>query len=56
MEQCQLIKLALLGNKEAAKRLTEAGALVPCPKCGAPMTDEAEGMMLERWKEALKND
>lgn len=28
------IKLALLGNKEAAKRLTEAGVLVPCPFCG----------------------
>ena len=28
------IKLALLGNKEAAKRLTEAGVLVPCPMCG----------------------
>ena len=30
MEQCKLIKLALLGNKEAAERLTEAGVLVPC--------------------------
>ena len=28
------IKLAMLGNKEAAKRLTEAGVLVPCPFCG----------------------
>lgn len=27
------IKLALLGNKEAAKRLTDAGVLLPC--CGA---------------------
>lgn len=27
-------KAALLGNKEAAKRLTDAGVLVPCPKCG----------------------
>ena len=27
------IKLALLGSKEAAKRLTEAGVLVPCPFC-----------------------
>ena len=25
------IKLALLGNKEAAKRLTEAGVLLKCP-------------------------
>ena len=24
-----------------------------CPACGAPMTDEAVDMMLERWKEAL---
>ena len=28
------IKLAVLGSKEAAKRLTEAGVLVPCPWCG----------------------
>ena len=27
------IKLALLGNKEAAQRLTDAGVLVPCPMC-----------------------
>lgn len=27
------IKLAMLGNKEAAKRLTDAGVLVPCPGC-----------------------
>ena len=27
------VKLALLGNKEAAKRLTDAGVLLPC--CGA---------------------
>ena len=25
-----------------------------CPHCGAPMTDEAVDMMLERWKEALE--
>ena len=25
---------ALLGDREAAKRLTEAGVLVPCPGCG----------------------
>ena len=25
-----------------------------CPACGAPMTDEAVDMMLERWKEAEK--
>lgn len=28
------IKLALLGNKEAAKRLTDAGVRIPC-RCGA---------------------
>lgn len=28
------IKLALLGDHEAAKRLTEAGVLVPCAHCG----------------------
>ena len=33
VEQCQLIKLAQLGDKEAAKRLTDAGVLVPC-MCG----------------------
>lgn len=27
-----------------------------CPNCGAPMTDEAEEMMLERWKEALGDE
>lgn len=28
------IKLALLGDREAATRLTDAGVLVPCPGCG----------------------
>ena len=28
------IELALLGDHEAAKRLTDAGVLVPCPGCG----------------------
>lgn len=28
------IKLALLGNHEAAKRLTDAGVLLACPFCG----------------------
>ena len=27
------IKLALLGNKEAAKRLTDAGMLLECKRC-----------------------
>ena len=26
-----------------------------CPNCGAPMTDEAVDMTLERWKEAVSN-
>lgn len=26
-------KLAMLGNKEAAKRLAKDGVLLPCPKC-----------------------
>ena len=30
------IERALLGDKEAAKRLTDAGVMVPCPKCGKP--------------------
>ena len=29
----KLIKRALLGDHEAAKRLTDAGVLVPCPVC-----------------------
>ena len=28
------IRLALLGDHEAAKRLTDAGVLAPCPWCG----------------------
>ena len=28
------IRLALLGDHEAAKRLTEEGVLLPCPWCG----------------------
>ena len=27
-----------------------------CPYCGAPMTDEAVDMMLERWKEAVDGE
>lgn len=44
MEQCQLIKLALLGNREAAKRLTDAGVLAPCPMCGGNPVREAPNM------------
>ena len=32
------VTLALQGNKEAAKRLTDAGVLVPCPYCGGKPT------------------
>ena len=28
------VKLALLGDKEAAQRLTEQGVLLSCPMCG----------------------
>ena len=28
------IRRALLGDKEAARRLTDAGVLLPCPMCG----------------------
>ncbi len=55
------IKLAMLGSKEAAKRLTEAGVLVPCPMCGktgvlhswntrAPILSAEEMEMLEGMK------
>ena len=29
------IKLAMLGSEEAARRLTGAGVLLPCPFCGS---------------------
>ena len=32
MEQCKLIKRALLGDHEAARRLTDAGVM-PYPEC-----------------------
>ena len=28
------VRAALLGDHEAAKRLTEAGVMLPCPWCG----------------------
>ena len=34
------IMLALLGNQEAARRLTDAGVLLPCPFCGKKPTVE----------------
>ena len=50
-------KLALLGDHEAAKRLTDAGVLMPCPFCGKPLTDEAVEMVVERINEmdGMKN-
>lgn len=33
------IRAALLGDKEAAKRLTDAGVLLPCPFCGEDAAD-----------------
>ena len=38
------IKLAQLGDKEAAKRLTDAGVLLPCPCCGGNPVREAPNM------------
>ena len=29
------IKLAMLGDQEASKRLSDAGVLLPCPMCGS---------------------
>ena len=43
------IKLALLGNKEAAKRLTEAGVLLPCPFCGGDAMMEYDTMEPFEW-------
>ena len=34
------VKLALLGNNEAAKRLTDAGVLLPCPWCSNTPTED----------------
>lgn len=34
------IKLALLGDHEAAKRLTDAGVLIPCPWCKKTPDDD----------------
>lgn len=36
------IKLAMLGNKEAARRLTDAGVLVPCHRCGGRVEFEEQ--------------
>lgn len=34
------VRAALLGDKEAAKRLTENGVLIPCPWCGRVPTED----------------
>ena len=41
-------KRALLGDKEAAKRLTEKGVLLPCPFCGGDADVVAYGPRLLR--------
>lgn len=46
--------ITAIGSKAALHNANEYDRF--CFSCGAPMTDEAVGMMLERWKEALKND
>lgn len=38
------ITLALLGDHEAAKRVTERGELLPCPMCGGNPVREAPNM------------
>lgn len=40
------VQAALLGDHEAAKRLTEAGVLVPCPFCGGNNISERESACL----------
>ena len=54
MEQCQLIKLAQLGDKEAAKRLTEQGVLLPCPCCGGEMRVNRTLILSSREMEMLE--
>lgn len=43
------IKLAMLGNKEAAKRLTEKGVLLRCPFCGSAELGETNGTHTGYW-------
>ena len=38
------IRLAMLGSKEAAKRLTDAGVLLECPFCGGEAMVEYDTM------------
>ena len=47
-------------HRTSSCKCTKCGAVQEyetpfCPSCGAPMTDEAVDMMLERWKEAFEN-
>lgn len=43
------IKLAQLGDKEAAKRLTDAGELLPCPWCNRRPEIEYDTMVPFMW-------
>ena len=36
------VKLAMLGNKDAAKRLTDAGIAIPCPFCANRIISRCE--------------
>ena len=42
-------KRALLGDREAAKRLTEQGVLLPCPFCGGEPMVEYDTIELFEW-------
>ena len=43
------IKLAMLGNRDAAKRLTDAEVLLPCPWCGRGPDVEYDTMEPFEW-------
>lgn len=43
------IKLAMIGNKDAAKRLTEKGVLIPCPMCKGEGALDSEFPMGAFW-------
>ena len=42
-------KRALLGDHEAAKRLTEKGVLVPCPWCNGSRRKETNNSNVVYW-------
>lgn len=42
------IKSALLGDKEAAKRVTLDGELIPCPFCGGDADVVAYDVIMDR--------